>query len=178
MLPKETYIYLDVFPGQKVCLKFRNLGCPNISFLFRELMIKGCLLEWVDHSTANKKVKSCFRPKKLESTVVRTSSLFAHFKRINQWSILFFFAIRDFFLIAFASAKIGLPIISFSVMFTSKIQILVMHFMLIRFLGWYLDRYGWKLLRRPAVRVRAGLRGPTWQHRGGRWGSGCCSHPR
>ena len=79
MLPKETYIYLDVFPGQKVCLKFRNLGCPNISFLFRELMIKGCLLEWVDHSTANKKVKSCFRPKKLESAVFPESSLFEQF---------------------------------------------------------------------------------------------------
>ena len=42
---KRKYIYLDVFPGQKVFLKFQNLGCPNISFLFRELMIKGCLQE-------------------------------------------------------------------------------------------------------------------------------------
>ena len=55
MLPKETCIYLDVFPGQKVILKFQNLGCPNISFLFRELMIKGCLQEWVDHSSEKKR---------------------------------------------------------------------------------------------------------------------------
>ena len=60
-----------------------------------------------------KKVKLCVRPKKLKSTVFPESSLFEQFKRINQRSILFFFSIRDFFLIAFASAKVGLPIISF-----------------------------------------------------------------
>ena len=42
---RNVYLSIDVFPGQKVFLKFENLGCPNISFLFRELMIKGCLQE-------------------------------------------------------------------------------------------------------------------------------------
>ena len=46
----------NVFPGQKVFLKFQNLGCPNISFLFRELMIKGCLQERVDHSSEKREV--------------------------------------------------------------------------------------------------------------------------
>ena len=46
----------EMFFLARKSLKFQSLGCPNILFLFRELMIKGCLQEWVDHSPEKSEV--------------------------------------------------------------------------------------------------------------------------